>query len=89
MGYYIGEGVILAPILSIFSWSDKIYAFLLSTNVSAWQNVLPNNDGSIATIGGISDMGHAFIILTVYIAALTLAAVALFMRRDIAGAKGG
>ena len=89
MGYYIGEGVILAPILGIFSWSDKVYAFLLSPNVSAWQNVPPNNDGSIATIGGISGMAHGFIVLTIYIVVLTAAALALFLRRDIAGAKGG
>lgn len=89
LGYYIGEGVILAPILSIFSWSDKVHAFMLSTNVSAWQNVPPSNDGAIATIGGISDMAHGFIIITVYIAALSAAAFALFLRRDIAGAKGG
>ena len=89
MGYYIGEGIILAPILSIFSWSDKVNAFLLSPNVSAWQDVPPNNDGSISTIGGISDMAQGFIILTIYIAVLSAAAFALFMRRDIAGAKGG
>ena len=89
MGYYIGEGVILAPILSIFSWSDHVFAFLLSPNVSAWQNVPPNNDGSIATFGGISDMAHGFIIVTIYAAVLAGAAVSLFLRRDIAGAKGG
>ena len=89
MGYYIGEGIILAPILSIFSWSDKVNAFLLSPNVSAWQDVPPDNDVSISTIGGISDMAHGFIILTIYIAVLSAAAFALFMRRDIAGAKGG
>ena len=89
MGYYIGEGIILVPILSIFSWSDKVFAFLLNPNVGAWQNTPPNNDGSIATIGGISDMAHGFIVITIYIAVLTTAAVALFMRRDIAGAKGG
>ena len=89
MGYYIGEGIILAPILSIFSWSDKVNAFLLSPNVSAWQDVPPDNDVSISTIGGISDMAHGFIILTIYIAVLSAAAFAIFMRRDIAGAKGG
>ncbi len=89
MGYYIGEGIILVPILSIFSWSDKVFAFLLNPNVGAWQNTPPNNDSSIATIGGISDMAHGFIILTIYIAVLTAAALFLFLRRDIAGAKGG
>lgn len=89
MGYYIGEGIILAPILGIFSWSDKVNAVLLSTNVSAWQDVPPNNDGSIATLGGISDMAHGFIIVTIYAVALAAGALALFMRRDIAGARGG
>ena len=89
MGYYIGEGVILVPILSIFSWSDKVFAFLLNPNVSAWQNTPPNNDGSIATIGGISDMAHGFIVITIYMVVLTAAALFLFLRRDIAGAKGG
>ena len=89
MGYYIGESIILAPILSIFSWSDNVFAFLLSPNVSAWQNIPPNNDGSIATFGGISDMAHGFIIVTIYTAVLAGAALALFLRRDIAGARGG
>ena len=89
MGYYIGEGIILAPFLGIFSWSDKVYAVLPSPNVSAWQDVLPDNPGSIATIGGISEMAHGFIILTVYIVVLAGSAIVLFMRRDIAGAKGG
>ena len=89
MGYYIGEGIILVPILSIFDWSDKVFAFMLGPNVDAWQNIPPNNDGGIATIGGISDMAHGFIVITIYIAVLTAAALALFLRRDIAGAKGG
>ena len=91
LGYYIGEGIILVPILSIFDWSDRVFAFLLSPNVTAWQNTDPtnNNGNSIATFGGIADMAHGFIILTVYIVVLAAAALALFMRRDIAGAKGG
>ncbi len=89
MGYYIAENIIVVPIISNFSWSERIFTYLLGPNVSAWQSVPPNNDGGIATFGGISDMAHGFIILTVYIAVLTAAAIALFLRRDIAGAKGG
>ena len=89
MGYYIAENIIVVPIISNFSWSEGIFTYLLGPNVSAWQSVPPNNDGGIATFGGISDMAHGFIILTVYIAVLTAAAIALFLRRDIAGAKGG
>ena len=91
MGYYIGEGIILVPILSIFDWSDKVFAFMLGPNVDAWQDIGggTNSVREIATIGGISDMAHGFIVITIYIAVLTAAALALFLRRDIAGAKGG
>ena len=89
MGYYIAENIIVVPIIQNFSWSDGVFTYLLGPNVSAWQSVPPNNDGSIATFGGISDMAHGFIIVTIYAAVLAGAAVVLFLRRDIAGAKGG
>ena len=91
LGYYIGEGIILVPILSIFDWSDRVFAFLLSPNVTAWQNTDPtnNNGNSIATFGEIPDMAHGFIIVTIYVVVLAAAASVLFLRRDIAGAKGG
>ncbi len=89
MGYYIAETIIVVPIIANFSWSDQVFAYLLGPNVSAWQSVPPNNDGSIATFGGISDIAHGFIFVTVYAVALAAAAIALFLRRDITGAKGG
>ena len=89
MGYYIGENIIVVPIIQNFSWSEQVFAYLLGPSVSAWQNIPPNNDGAIATFGGISGMAHGFIIVTIYGAVLAAAAIALFLRRDIAGAKGG
>ena len=91
LGYYIGEGIILVPILSIFDWSDRVFAFLLSPNVTAWQNTDPtnNNGNSIATFGGISDMAHGFIIVTVYIAVLATAASPSSCAATSPGAKGG
>ena len=89
MGYYIAETIIVVPIIQNFSWSEQVFTYLLGPNVSAWQNVPPNNDGAIATFGGISDMAHGFIIVTIYGAVLAATAIALFLRRDIAGAKGG
>ena len=89
LGYYFIELAVLTPILGIFDWSDRVFAFLLGPNVTAWQSLDPETDGNIATIGGISDMAHGFIIVTVYVVALGAAAIALFLRRDIAGAKGG
>ena len=92
MGYYIAETIILVPILANFSWSGEVFAYLLGPNVDAWQSV-PGTEGNpasgIATIGGVSDMLHGFIFVTIYALVLAGAAIALFMRRDIAGAKGG
>ncbi len=92
LGYYIAETVILIPILSNFSWSDQVFAYLLGPSVGAWQAVQGNEGGpgsDIATFGGISDMAHGAIMVTVYAVVLGAVAMALFMRRDIAGAKGG
>ncbi len=92
LGYYIAETVILVPILNAFDWSDHVLAFLLGPNVSAWEAVPRGDDdpfSTIATIGGIPDMAHGFIFVTIYAVVLGAAAFALFLRRDIAGAKGG
>ena len=90
MGYYIAETIVLVPILTIFDWSDRVFAFLLGPNVGAWQNVQGGGDGiTISTIGDLSEMAHSFIFVTIYAVALAAAAIVLFLRRDIAGAKGG
>ena len=89
MGYYIAETMILVPILGIFDWSDWLFAFLLGPCVSAWVRLDPSQEANIATFGGISGMAHGAIMVTAYIAVLGAAALAIFMRRDIAGAKGG
>ncbi len=92
LGYYIAETVILTPILANFSWSDQVFAYMLGPSVRAWQAVQGNEGGpgsNIATIGGISDMAHGAIFVTIYAVVLGGAALALFLRRDIAGAKGG
>ena len=92
LGYYIAETIILVPILAIFDWSDQVFAYLLGPNVGAWQSV-PGNEGDpasgIATIGGMPEMVHGCIFVTLYAVILAGAALALFLRRDIAGAKGG
>ena len=93
MGYYIAESYMVVPILVAFDWSDLAYAFLLSPNVTAWQSP-PGGGGldiadTIATIGGMSEMAHGFILVTIYTVVLAAVALALFLRRDITGAKGG
>ena len=90
LAYYFSEQVIILPLLAAaLSWADRLFGFLLSPNTAAWQSVPSGLEIEIATIGGIPEMTHGFIFVTVYAAALAAAAIALFMRRDIAGAKGG
>ena len=89
LGYYFVELAILTPILGIFSWSDRLFALLLGPNVGAWIRLDPSEERNIATFGNIPDMAHGFIIVTVYVVVLAAATIALFLRRDIAGAKGG
>ena len=88
--YYFSEQVIILPILAAsLSWADRLFGFLLSPNTAAWQSLPSGLELDIATIGGIPEMAHGFIFLTLYTVALAAAAIALFLRRDIAGAKGG
>lgn len=89
LGYYVAETFIIAPILGGFQWGGDALAFLLSPNITAWQGTVQIGVSGISTIGGISEMAQGFIMVTVYVLALGGAAFALFLRRDIAGAKGG
>ena len=89
LGYYFVENVILVPVLSIFSWSGQVFAFILGPNVAAWHSLNPAEESAISAFGGLSDMAHGAVFVTIYAVALAAAALALFLRRDIAGAKGG
>lgn len=87
LGYYVAETFIISPILGVFEWGGDALAFLLSPNITAWQNL--GESGGINTIGDVSAMAQGFVVITIYGLALGGAAFALFLRRDIAGAKGG
>ena len=92
LGYFIAETVILVPILMNFSWAENVFAFLLTSNVDIWQAVPGGAGGDtlpVATFGAMPEMLHGFIFVTLYAVVLGAAALALFLRRDIAGAKGG
>lgn len=87
LGYYVAETFIISPILGVFEWGGDALAFLLSPNITAWQAL--GESGGINTIGGVSAMAQGFVVITIYGLALGGGAFALFLRRDIAGAKGG
>ena len=87
MSYYFVDAFILSQILVAFQWGGTALAFLVSPNIAAWQDL--GESGGINTIGEVSAMAQGFVVITIYGLALGGAAFALFLRRDIAGAKGG
>ena len=90
LGYYLVEQVIVLPLLGAnVSWADWLFGFLLGPNTAVWQSIPSGLEIEIATIGGISEMLHGFILVTIYAVVLSASALALFLCRDIAGAKGG
>ena len=90
LGYYLVEQMVVLPLLGDnVSWTDRLFGFLLGPNTAAWQSLPSGPEIEIAAIGGISEMAHGFILVTLYAVVLAAAAIVLFLRRDIAGAKGG
>ncbi len=90
LGYYFSEQLIVLPLLAAnLSWAERLFGVLLGPNTAAWQSLPSGLEIEIATIGGMSEMAHGAIFVTLYAVALAAAALALFLRRDIAGAKGG
>ena len=78
MGYYVLE-LLIAPILGgIASWQEVVLEVaLLGNNVLEWLS-----EASAA------DTLQAFLVILAYTAALIAAAIWIFQRRDVAGAKG-
>ena len=78
IGYYVLE-LLIAPILGgIASWlEDVLEVALLGNNVGEWLS-----EASAA------DTLQAFLVILAYTAALIAAAIWIFQRRDVAGAKG-
>ena len=90
LGYYFSEQVIILPLLGAsLSWIEQLSGLLLSPSAAAWQSIPSGVELDIATIAGMPEIAHGFIIVTIYVVVLAAAAIALFLRRDIAGAKGG
>ncbi len=89
LGYYIVE-LILAPILGGINdrVGDILEVALIGQNTSEWMG--QNITDTTRALGNIepSDTVRAFFIILAYSVALIAAAVWIFMRRDIGGAKG-
>lgn len=88
--YCYGEAIIAAIFLSLFTWFETVASYLLDRNVTAWMT--SGNDTLVVNLflgGGFGTLPsalHAFLVLTVYIAALGGLALWLFRRKDLTGA---
>ena len=92
LAYYFVELIIVQIMSGLFDWFSNVSEFLLGPNTAAWMT----EPGVVTTGGssGLTGMGdapgtlHAFVTLLVYMAVLGSAATWLFLRRDVAGARG-
>ena len=89
LGYYIVE-LIASPVLQLTSWGEHISDFILGKNVNDWmQSALVTIE--VSGDGPLADQPEAlqaFLVILAYAVALSAAAFWLFLRRDIAGARG-
>ncbi len=93
LAYYVVENIVVLVMSGFFDWFGNVYKFLLGPNTAAWMTdsrvVTTGSDSGL--LSGVSELPgtlHAFITLLVYMAVLGGAATWLFLRRDIAGARG-
>ena len=92
LAYYFVELILVGILSNLFDWFDNISDYLLGPNISAWMTesgvVTTGGDSGLAGGGDLPGTLHAFVTLLVYMAVLGAAATWLFLRRDIAGARG-
>ena len=92
LAYYFVELILVQVMISLFDWFSNVSDFLLGPNTAAWMTETGVvTTGGDAGLGGVADAPgtlHAFVTLLVYTAVLGGAAMWLFLRRDIAGARG-
>ena len=93
MSYYVVETIVVQVMSSLFDWFGNVSEFLLGPNTAAWMTdsrvvTTGSDSGLLAGVGELPGTLHAFVTLLVYMAVLGGAATWLFLRRDIAGARG-
>ena len=90
---FVVEGAIVPIVLATTDTFDKMAGFVLGRAVDAWlaQTGEEGAQGAMIAFGGSGAATgnlHGLVVMLVYTVALMAAAVWLFQRRDIGGAKG-
>ena len=92
LSYYFVELIIVQIMSGLFDWFSSVSDFLLGPNIAAWMTepgvVTTGGSSGLTGAGDPSGTLHAFVTLLVYMAVLGGAATWLFLRRDVAGARG-
>ena len=92
LAYYFVELILVQILGGLFEWSSNISDFLLGPNIIAWMTepgvVTTGGNTGLANISDTPGTLHSFVTLLVYMAVLGGAASWLFLRKDIAGARG-
>lgn len=92
LAYFFIELILVQVMSGFFDWFSNVSDLLLGPNTAAWMTesgvVTTGGDAGLGGVGDPPGTLHAFVTLLVYVAVLGGAAMWLFLRRDIAGAKG-
>ena len=92
LAYYFAESMLVATLGGLFDWFSNVTDFLLGPNVTAWMTEAgigtTGGDAALFALKDLPSQLHAFLVVAAYIIVLGAAAFWLFLRKDIAGARG-
>ena len=89
LGYYVIE-LIASPLLNVTSWGENVADFLLGNNVNEWMQsaAVEVEIANASSAANQPDTLQAFLVILAYTVVLCAVAFWIFLRRDIAGARG-
>ena len=89
LGYYVIE-LIVAPILTVTISGQQITGFLLRNNIDEWIEAafISAEINGVSSAANQPDALQAFLVICAYTLVFCVAAFWVFLRRDVAGAKG-
>ena len=91
LAYYFSESILVQILGGLFEWFSDVTDYLLGPSVTSWMTeagVRSTGEGAMFSLSDPSSQMHAFFVIAAYIIILGVAALRLFQRRDIAGARG-
>ena len=92
LAYFFAELIVFLTVGGLFDWFSNVADFLLGPSVTAWMIETgihtANPPRTLFPLKDPPSELHAFLVVTAYMVIACAAAVWLFQRKDIAGARG-